>query len=293
MAVDRWFRFYESAITHDKVRLLPSDTLRWQWVILLSVASKYGGSIPSLAVAAVNLNVKEDRAAQVIAALHRAGLLDPVQDGYFKPHDWRERQPTDATAAERKRRQRQKERDNRDSHAVTTVTVTPTEVIGKSKKEGDGDEASAPVREKQPWELEPCHDLARKLADIAKCGDEFEFTGWGGATYRVKQWLAQGWPEDLIIGAFREVAGRQSYAPPDGIAYFEKAVARFIAKQRAPLPEVVNVPAKTVEVSNAKPAANSAVAATRELRDGIGRELAARGLDSGTYQPTHRRIQTG
>src|SRR6185312_4601794 len=38
-----------------------------------------------------------------------------------------DRQPTDATAAERKRRQRQKERDGRDSHAVTSVTVTPIE----------------------------------------------------------------------------------------------------------------------------------------------------------------------
>ena len=134
MAVDRWFRFYESAITHDKVRLLPSDTLRWQWVILLSVASKYGGVIPSLNVAAVNLNLKEQKAAQVIAALHRAELLDVVEDGYFKPHDWNDRQPTDATAAERKRRQRQKERDGRDSHAVTTVTVTPTEEREKSSE---------------------------------------------------------------------------------------------------------------------------------------------------------------
>ena len=127
MAVDRWFRFYEGAITHDKVRLLPSDTLRWQWVILLSVASKYGGVIPSLNVAAINLNLKEQKAAQVIAALHRAELLDLVEGGYFKPHDWNDRQPTDATAAERKRRQRQKERDGRDSHAVTSVTVTPIE----------------------------------------------------------------------------------------------------------------------------------------------------------------------
>jgi hypothetical protein len=239
MAVDRWFRFYESAITHDKVRLLPSDTLRWQWVILLSVASKYGGSIPSLKVAAINLNVKEDRAAQVIAALHRAGLLDPIQDGYFKPHDWRERQPTDATAAERKRRQRQRERDDRDSHAVTSVTVTPTEIRDKSKDKEDDDDALARPS-KQPWELEPCHDLARQIAEIAGCGDEFEFTGWGGATYRVKQWLEGGWMPELILASVREQAAKKRDGPARSIKYFEPGIAAAVARQNAPLPIAEN-----------------------------------------------------
>ncbi len=296
MAVDRWFRFYEEAINHDKVRGLASDTLRWQWVTLLAVASKYGGVIPSLKVAALNLNVKESKAAQVIATLHRAELLDCVDGGYFKPHDWHGRQPVDATAAERKRRQRQKERDDRDSHAVTTVTchgeVTPTEIRDESKIGGGGD-ARAREPAKQPWELEPCHDLARRLAEIAKRSDEFEFTGWGGATYRVKQWLADGWPEELIVAAVREAAGKSAYVPPNGIKYFEPIIARFIAQQTAPLPKVVEIQPKTVEVSNGKTAGNSAAAAAKRLEADIRRQLAENGLDNEPYQPTYLRLPAG
>jgi len=106
--------------------------MRWHWVVLLSVASKYSGEIPSLAVAAENLRLKPSKAAEVVATLARACLLDKVEGGYFRAHNWTGRQPVDATAAERKRKQRDRERDNRDSHAVTPVTVTPPEEREKS-----------------------------------------------------------------------------------------------------------------------------------------------------------------
>ena len=125
--MSRWFRFYEEAINDDKVLGLASDTLRWQWVVLLAVASKNSGEIPSLKIAAINLRLKESKAAAVVATLAAASLLDRVEGGYFRAHNWTGRQPVDATAAERKRRQRERDRDNRDSHAVTTVTVTPPE----------------------------------------------------------------------------------------------------------------------------------------------------------------------
>lgn len=303
---DWWFAMNNGVKDAPKLLLLPNDTLRWQWVVMLCVASQNGGRIPSLKIAALGLRLPESKAALVVAALHRAELLDDDSEngGYFVPHDWCDHQPKrnkgEATAA--KRQAEYRVRHGTDSNGKVTAKnavtgngiVTGTELeLKQNRKDGGGGDAGGPVRDKQPWELEPCHDLARRLAEVAKCGDEFEFTGWGGATYRVKQWLEQGWPEDLIVGAFREVAGRPSYVPPHGIKYFESAVARFIAQQKAPLPEVISVPAKTIEVSNGKTAANSAVAAARELGAGIQRELEARGLDSEPYQPTHRRVQAG
>lgn len=264
--VKRWFRFYEEAPNDDKVRCLPSDAMRWHWVVLLAVASKYGGEIPSLAVAAENLRLSKSKAAEVIATIAHAGLLDRIEGGYFRAHNWQGRQPTDATAAERKRRQRKKERDDidmsRSCHAVTTVTgheqVTPLEIRDKSKISDGGDARACAT---QPWELEPCHDLARRLSEIAKKSEEFEFTGWGGATYRVKTWLANGWPEELIVDAFREASGKPNYLPPNSIAYFEQIVARFIARATAPVPKIVEIPGKTVEVTRHEKPATSGLAA--------------------------------
>jgi hypothetical protein len=235
MAVDRWFRFYESAITHDKVRLLPSDTLRWQWVILLAVASKYGGAIPSLNVAAINLNVKEPKAAQIIAALHRAELLDVVEGGYFKPHDWNDRQPIDATAAIRMQRYRERQKKERNGGAVTTVTpavtVTPTEIRGKSKKEDDDDAGARP-----PLISAEANKLADECAKIAGHDLSFIPPSWYGSAYRAQTWLNEGWPEEIILLSVREQSARKRDGPPSKIDYFEKGIAAAIARANAPLP---------------------------------------------------------
>lgn len=232
MAVDRWFRFYEEAINHDKVQSLPSDALRWQWTVLLAVNSKYGGEIPSLEIARINLRVTSAKAATIIATLAKAELLDPVQGGYFKARNWTKRQPIDATASERMRRYRQNQRNDRNDAPVTTVTVdgpvTPTEL--RAKTDDDGDAGARPL----------ISDSAKRLSDeVTKiAGHDLEFVppSWFGAPYRAQRWLNQGWPEELILISVREQAAKKRDGPANSIRYFEPGIATAIARQNQPLP---------------------------------------------------------
>lgn len=138
--MNRWFRFYDQAYNDTKVLLLPSDTLRWQWIILLCVASQHGGEIPSIDVAAVHLRLKPAKAAEVITRLSSAGLLDRTDGGYFHPHNWTNRQfksDHDPTSAERQRRFRE-----RHSNALRNGDETRTETESETKTESETDQRS-------------------------------------------------------------------------------------------------------------------------------------------------------
>ena len=121
-----------------KVLLLPSDTLRWQWVVMLCVASQCGGVIPSLEVAALHLRLKPQKAAEVIARLAGAGLLDKTDGGYFQPHNWSKRQfksDADVTSAERQKRYRERHRNalhGRDETRTEADTKTEPEIDQQS-----------------------------------------------------------------------------------------------------------------------------------------------------------------
>lgn len=228
MAVDRWFRFYEEAINHDKVLSLASDALRWQWTVLLAVNSKYGGEIPSLKIAAINLRTTEAKAAVIVAALAKAELLDPVPGGYFKARNWTKRQPVDATASERMRRYREKHRNDRNAPVTGNGDVTSTEL--RVKTDEDEDARARPLVSQEAYEL--CDEIT-KLAghDVA-----FVPPSWFGAPMRVQTWLSEGWPRDVILLSVREQSAKKRDGPPSRIDYFEKGIASAIARAKAPLP---------------------------------------------------------
>lgn len=110
--------------------MLESDTLRWQWVVLLSCASQHEGVIPSAQVAAISLRTTEARARVVIAKLAQAILLDPVEGGYFAPHNWIGRQYKSDVSTDRvkkfRKRQRNVSQGVSETHQ-TTETETDTE----------------------------------------------------------------------------------------------------------------------------------------------------------------------
>ena len=111
-----------------------------------------------------------------------------------------------------------------------------------------------PVEEKLNGKLIEGYDLAKEVAAVARRSEDFEISGWGGAAYRAQQWLDQGWPKALILSAVRERMHRRRYSePPSSIQYFEKAIAEHIARQNAPLPTIVEIPAQTIKVTHAKP----------------------------------------
>lgn len=137
--MSRWFRFYDEAMNDTKVLLLPSDTLRWQWVVMLCVASQHAGVIPSLEVAALHLRLKPQKAAEVIGRLASAGLLDKDDSGYFQPHNWSKRQfksDADPTSAERQKRFRERHR-NALHNGTHNADETRTETEAYSEADTD------------------------------------------------------------------------------------------------------------------------------------------------------------
>lgn len=58
-----------------------------------------------------------------------------------------------------------------------------------------------------------------------------------GAPARIETWLRNGWPRDAIIGGVKETLARKRDGPPENVSYFEKPIAKFIARNSAPLPK--------------------------------------------------------
>src|SRR5690349_20135647 len=50
---------------------------------------------------------------------------------------------------------------------------------------------------------------------------------WCGAPYRVQQWLAQGWPSELILASVREQCARRLEHCPKPAQYFEPGMAEY------------------------------------------------------------------
>lgn len=139
--MNRWWRAYDSAKDDPKLLLLPSDTLRWQWFVLMCVASQHGGKLPSVEIVALGLRLPVNKAALVVAALHAGGLLDETPGGYFEPHNWKGRQfesDKDPTRNERQQRYRDRKRNalrNVPSNADVARYVTRTETETETDKE--------------------------------------------------------------------------------------------------------------------------------------------------------------
>ena len=108
--------------------------------------------------------------------------------------------------------------------------------------------------------------LAKQVASIAGRAEDFEMTGWGGATQRAQVWLdAKGWTEESILASVREQAARKP-GPPNSITYFEKGIAEHIARMSAPVPTVTLT---TTGKSNAQQNSKSVIAAADRLIDRV------------------------
>lgn len=95
-------------------------------------------------------------------------------------------------------------------------------------------------KSKAPLISAEAHELAKEVAAIAGFADPLDWPpGWCGSPLRVQMWLSSGWHRDVILTACRASMSAKRYGPPNSINYFEKAIARAIAQQAAPLPEVV------------------------------------------------------
>lgn len=114
--MNRWFRFYDDVINDPKVLKLP-EVLRWHWVAVLCIASKYSGAIPGIDDVALLLRTPKHKAAAILTQLHAVELLDKTETG-FTPHNWNVRQYKSDVSTERVKRFRKRERN---------VSETPSE----------------------------------------------------------------------------------------------------------------------------------------------------------------------
>ena len=121
----RWFRFYGDAINNPKVLRL-SDAMFRAWVTLLCIASQYEGILPAAADIALILRMKVHKVAEWLTVLTTAGLLDCLEDGTFRPHNWNERQFQSDVSSERVKRFRERKRN-----VSSTVSETPPDTEQK------------------------------------------------------------------------------------------------------------------------------------------------------------------
>lgn len=142
--MSRWFRMYDDIVNDPKVLCLSSDTLRWQWVALLCIASKNGGVLPAVTHVAITLRLVPHRAAAVLAELCAAGLLDKNDDGTFIPHNWDGRQyksdVTDPTAAQRMKRYRDNRRNDRNATVTVIRPDTDTDTEAETEQKSSSNE---------------------------------------------------------------------------------------------------------------------------------------------------------
>lgn len=125
----RWFRFYGDAINNPKVLRL-SDAMFRAWVTLLCIASQYDGILPKSSDIALILRLKPHKVAEWLTVLTTADLLDCLEDGTFRPHNWNERQFQSDVSSTRVKRFRERQRN-----VSSTVTETPPDTEQKQRTE--------------------------------------------------------------------------------------------------------------------------------------------------------------
>lgn len=262
-----WCRLHVETLHDVKVQKLPPDLFK-AWISMLLIAKLHDGVLPDLGTVAYHLHLTEQKAGALVGKLAAAELLDAVPGGYYEPHNWHERQyvnKNDPTAAERNKRHRNKKKnEKRNGYGnVTAVTVTAPEQ-SRADTEVEDDQVA---RARPPLISAEANKLADECAKIAGHDLAFIPPSWCGAAYRTQVWLNQGWPADLILESVRSQTAKKRDGPAKTITYFEPGIASAIAKANQPLPNIVQIPGKTVEVANGPTSNKSGLAAIDRIFD--------------------------
>lgn len=270
--MSRWWRAYDEAVDDPKLQKLKPELFK-AWFNLCCITSQNNGCLPDMDAIAFKLRCSTSKARAMVVELRAAGLIDNDDDG-LRPHNWSGRQFQSDGSTERVKRFRQQKRN-----VSSTVSETPPDTEQKQKGDDEDDAHAQPLIGPQAIKL------SAELAEI--CGHDRNFLPpeWFGAPYRIQQWLDKGWNCDVIRASAREQVGKKRDGPPSRIEYFEKGIAAFIARQNAPLPNVVEIAPAKVEVSRAT-SSNSASAVARRVTGEIERAIAEKdGMDYEPYRP--------
>lgn len=103
----KWFRLYSTILDDPKLERLTVGQFRG-WIKLLALANvgTPRGTLPNAQAISYRLRIRPAAAAELVADLCTAGLLDANDDGTHSPHDWRHWQAASDDSAGRVARHR-------------------------------------------------------------------------------------------------------------------------------------------------------------------------------------------
>jgi hypothetical protein len=136
--VNHWWRAYNEAVNDPKLQLL-SDALFRAWFNVMCIASSNDGNLPALKDIAFTLRIQPTKAAQVLAQLHTAGLLDKTETGFI-PHNWNGRQYKSDVSTDRVKRFRE-----RKGNVSSAVSETPPETEDRNREQNSEPKGSGPA----------------------------------------------------------------------------------------------------------------------------------------------------
>lgn len=215
---DTWWRFYNTAPDHPKVLQL-SDAQFRAWVSLNCLASKLGGSLPNnLELLAKSLRKSEAKTNELLDVLLGLILLDRMEDGSYKPHNWAKKQFISDVSTARVKRFRERhgnvsETHHRQRHS-TEKKESKTAPLGRfdefwlvcPKKTGRGAAEKAWIKALSLAEAQTLIDAMRGYAAIAAKLDK-AFIKTPGPWLNEKRWLDEGIaPAETVDPAVAEEA---------------------------------------------------------------------------------------
>ncbi len=263
--MNHWWRAYNEAVNDPKLQLL-SDGLFRAWFNVMCIASTNDGNLPALKDIAFTLRIQPTKAAQVLAQLHAAGLLDKTETGFI-PHNWNGRQYKSDVSTERVKRFRNGKR-NVSSDVSETPPEAETDTDDRISSRASAFTQGSKALTDSLWQALGIENPLQIPPELA------------GADWRAIEWERAGWTCDLIEAECRRIG------PGKPLVYYEKVFATAFAKRQAPLPNVEIRQAETLTVTHGTHndrSANSLTASLRrELADLEREESADRALSTGS-----------
>lgn len=265
-----WMKFYPSDWRADAMLRLCSIAARGLWAEMMCImheAERYG----SLLVNGKRIDKRQLAGLAGITEKECTALLIELEGhGVFSRDD-------DGTIYSRRMRrdfekaERDKENGKSGGNPSLKGGVNPQDNGGdkaqRPEARGQIDDDDGDARARPPLISAEANKLADECAKIAGHDLAFIPPSWCGAAYRAQEWINQGWPADLILESVRSQAAKKRDGQAKSITYFEPGIATAIAKANQPLPNIVQIPAKTVEVASGSSHNKSGLAAIDRIFD--------------------------
>lgn len=121
-----WIKMYPEMLHDRKMRKLTEhEQLVFMKLLLLAGQEDQDGALPSAEDIALELYIKETDVTKVCKKLIDAGMLTVTEDGYMYVTNFKKRQDTNLTGAEKVARYRERQRVTEESAPETDTQVTP------------------------------------------------------------------------------------------------------------------------------------------------------------------------